>query len=217
MQNDHLPIHSPGSLVHRRKPKRFTRGMQLQGNLIGVGGLLAPALPAIVVCALGAWTPAEWIALVPVMYLSQWSVWDGLVLWGNRRLREGAYEELEAQRPDLLSVVVGFVGLSSSEYVHSGNHLDTHEDVGMLCATAEALVFYGDGLYLTLPRASIRRFGTWKEANYPGLWSDWIEIVSEETDGSQSIFYVQSREMNRPSQRTRYNATLLERLRGWLG
>ena len=203
--------------LERRSASRFTTGIKLAGNGVVALGGMAAWLPVVILPLLGVWYwgVVELVAAILVGVLWAVALTDNGSLWKNRDLRDAAMEDLRRSHPELVSSFVAFVGFSTHPHLfRQFQRLDTHEDVGCLCATSSRLVFLGDQMDVTIPRHAITgiEFRLDPCCSFIGL--HWIRVAY--TDGGQTHFvYLQSRERDRLSELPRRNRGLLERLKAW--
>jgi hypothetical protein len=206
---------APGAIQHSA-PREFTTGLKLAQNSVVAAGCTLSFWPVVLFCMTGiGGLPAVLAALLVSVFWSV-TVVDRLALWHNAQLRAISHDALQRQRPELVSRTLGFVGLTTSHYLHGPAwYLDTHEDVGMLCATGTHLIYHGDRFQLSLPRAQVQAIEFRPDVQYSWMGLDWIRVTYNGPEGADYL-YIQSRERDRLSMLPRANKALMRRLQKWI-
>ena len=207
-------LQAPGAIQHH-PPREFTTGLKLAQNSVVAAGCALSFWPVVLFSMTGVGgLPAVLAALLVSVFWSV-SVVDRLALWHNAQLRAISYDTLERQRPELVSRTLGFVGLTTSHYLHGPAwYLDTHEDVGMLCATETQLIYHGDRFQLSVPRGQVHAIEFRPDLQYSWMGLDWIRVTYSGPEGADYL-YMQARDRDRLSMLPRANKALMRRLQKW--
>jgi hypothetical protein len=209
------------SAIERLTPRQYTTSLKLAGNAVITATALVLFVPVVFLFAMGAFGAIPAAAGVFVAIVWALTIVEQGSLWANRRLRDSAADRLTVAGPELKRGALGFVGVCTPSYlVRQIWHSDmAHEDVGTLSAASGALIFSGDRMRVTIPRAVITSIA-WRT----NLWHPfcplfgirWI-VVSYSEDGHARHLFIQSRDKDRLSQLAACNRTLFDRLQAWRG